>query len=605
MRCARLTLPLLLLTLALPTLTLTACAEPDPAPEAAPHADPEPDAAPAPLPCDGLDTNNDGHCDRDTADFTATARIPPGTHRADIYHQGQALPATIAEGLLHAQVWPVEPSGILMPHAAVERALDPAADDPRLLSLRAAAAAIVGFETTPEFYAWLGLPPYNPPDITALGPPYAATPGPRVPPGAPMAVGVIDTPHVPALTFSCTACHAGRLLGRTVIGLANRQPRANAFFRIAKSLLPTLSSSLLLDVIHITPAEQALIDRTLAAAARVDTRQPLALGLDTSLAQVALSLARRSPDAYATPDPTYQIRPRQNPLATLPADSKPMPWWTLKYKTRWLADGSLTTGNPVLTNFLWNEIGRGTDLHELEDWMRHNPRAIDTLTAAVFATTPPRWTDYFPPDTIDLEAARRGQQAFALRCARCHGTYEKAWDTPAPPTDPITLLTTTRVIYHERTPIHDVGTDPHRHQGMQHFAAPLNALAISQWMQTTIEPQTGYVPPPLDAIWARYPYLHNNSIPTLCALLTPESRPLTFRQGPSEDPDTDFDPTCVGYPTGDAIPPEWEAIEDSLIDTTRPGLSNQGHTLMLDGTDGTPPITPDERADLIEFLKTL
>ena len=118
-------------------------------------------------------------------------------------------------------------------------------------------------------------------------------------------------------------------------------------------------------------------------------------------------------------------------------------------------------------------------------------------------------------------------------------------------------------------------------------------------------PKPATSPPPLDAIWARYPYLHNNSIPTLCALLTPESRPLTFRQGPSEDPDTDFDPTCVGYPTGDAIPPEWEAIEDSLIDTTRPGLSNQGHTLMLDGTDGTPPITPDERADLIEFLKTL
>ncbi|MCB9543439.1 MAG: hypothetical protein H6703_13460 [Myxococcales bacterium] len=236
--------------------------------------------------------------------------------------------------------------------------------------------------------------------------------------------------------------------------------------------------------------------------------------------------------------------------------------------------------------------------------MRQNPRAIDTLTVAVFATEPPRWTDYYPPETIDLAAARRGQQSFALRCATCHGTYHKAWDDPTI-TDPTTRLTTTRVDYHERTPTYDVGTDPHRHQGMQHFADRLNALAISQWMQTTVEPQTGYVPPPLDGIWARYPYLHNNSIPTLCALLTPDARPQTFHQGPSEDPATDYDPTCVGYPTGEAIPPAWLDIKDSLIDTTRPGLSNQGHTLMLDGTDGNPPITEPERMDLIEFLKTL
>lgn len=593
----------LLLTLA----TLTACGDPDTldlTPDAAPDAAPTPDATPPTEPCDGLDTDDDGTCDRHTADWTRDARIPPGTHRADIYHQGEALPATAREGLAHAQVWPVTPSGILMPYDAMQRALDPDAQDPKLLALRRAAANVVGFETTPQFYAWLGLPPYNPPEITALGPPYAATPPQGAPEGAPMAVGVIDTDTVPALTFSCTACHAGRLLGRTVIGLANRQPRANAFFRIAKSLLPTLSSHILLDVIHITPDERALIDRTLTATARVDARDPLALGLDTSLAQVALSLARRADDPYATPDPTRQIRPLDNPLATLPADSKPMPWWTLKYKTRWLADGSIVAGNPVLTNFLWNELGRGTDLRELEAWMRDNPRAIDTLTVAVFATEPPRWTDYYPPDTIDLTAARRGQQSFTARCATCHGTYHKAWDDPTI-TDPTDRLTTTRLDYPERTPIHDVGTDPHRHQGMQHFAARLNALAISQWMQTTVEPQTGYVPPPLDGIWARYPYLHNNSIPTLCALLTPDARPETFHQGPSEDPATDYDPTCVGYPTGEAIPPTWLDIEDSLIDTTRPGLSNAGHTLMLDGTDGNPPITEAERMDLIEFLKTL
>ena len=88
-------------------------------------------------------------------------------------------------------------------------------------------------------------------------------------------------------------------------------------------------------------------------------------------------------------------------------------------------------------------------------------------------------------------------------------------------------------------------------------------------------------------------------------LAPPAERPVQFYQGPSEDAATDFDTGCVGYPIGDAIPEAWHAIEDGLIDTTRPGLSNQGHDEMLDGRDGNPPITAEERADLVMFLKTL
>ena len=83
---------------------------------------------------------------------------------------------------------------------------------------------------------------------------------------------------------------------------------------------------------------------------------------------------------------------------------------------------------------------------------------------------------------------------------------------------------------------------------MKHFADDLNRLAISKWMKTVVIPQEGYVPPPLVGIWARYPYLHNNSIPTLCDLLTPAAkRTKKFYQGTSIDPKTDFDPACVGF----------------------------------------------------------
>jgi 16S rRNA (cytosine1402-N4)-methyltransferase len=36
---------------------------------------------------------------------------------------------------------------------------------------------------------------------------------------------------------------------------------------------------------------------------------------------------------------------------------------------------------------------------------------------------------------------------------------------------------------------------------------------------------------PLDGIWLRAPYLHNGSVPTLRALLSPSTRPVTFRRG--------------------------------------------------------------------------
>ena len=112
---------------------------------------------------------------------------------------------------------------------------------------------------------------------------------------------------------------------------------------------------------------------------------PEVLGLDTSLAHVALSLARRNPDSLASKSSYFEKKPRKHPLESFPSSSRPMPWWNLKYKTRWLSDGSLVSGNPILTNFLWNEIGRGTDLKDLEDWTKANKGIVQNLTAFIFS----------------------------------------------------------------------------------------------------------------------------------------------------------------------------------------------------------------------------
>lgn len=103
---------------------------------------------------------------------------------------------------------------------------------------------------------------------------------------------------------------------------------------------------------------------------------------------------------------------------------------------------------------------------------------------------------------------------------------------------------------------------------------------------------------PLNGIWATAPYLHNGSVPTLMALLSPlRDRPATFRLGSRA-----FDPVNVGYADGGAF----------SLNTARPGNSNAGH--VFDGPASLTPrptgnigrgLSPDERRALIEYLKTL
>lgn len=552
----------------------------------------------------GLDANGDGVCDRLAADWSRDAQVPDGESRANIFDlDADQLPEVARHGIRHATQWPITVSGMLLPYEPVRHFLDDPADNDEAQTYKNLVGSLLGFSDLQGLYDQVGVPPFNDASATGI---YDI----EVPPGLTrddrLGVTILDTPDGTALTFSCAACHAGRLLGRTVMGLTNRQPRANAFFDLGKTVLPSMPDDVFQRVTGATEGEIGMLARSRTNLARVGVKDPAALGLDTSLAQVAMSLSQRNADAYATPSATFEATPRPNALTSHVADSKPMPWWTLKHKTRWLSDGSIVSGNPIFTNFLWNEIGRGTDLKELEDWLTTNRKVADELTVAVFANTPPPWTDFFDASGLDLASAQRGQALFADHCSTCHGTYDKGWDAAdASSRTPEALLATTAVHYHPSTPVMDVGTSLARADGMPAFAERLNELAISAWMQTTVEVQTGYVPPPLDGIWARYPYLHNNSVPTLCALLSPvEARPTVFWQGPSEEA-ADFDADCVGYPTGEAVPAGWDGIEGARFDTSRPGMSNEGHTAMLTAANGDWLLSDDDRVDLIAFLKTL
>lgn len=540
----------------------------------------------------GLDTNRDGLCDREVADWSANASLPESGNRADIYQLGPALGDVRARGFEHFLKWPVSVSGVLLPNRPMQALLDPNTTSTRTHDLQSAARRFLGFGTTPEMYEYLGLPTRDANPEAQPGVPWPDW----VKPGDSLGVGTVNTPEGEAMTFSCATCHAANLFGRTVIGLTNRKEQANEFFHKAAGFFPLLDADAFVNVIGANRAELQRFLITQKHLGAVGSKTPQVRGLDTSLAQVSMSLARRTDDEMATRDVAIEASPRPNLLETFVADSKPAVWWTMKYKTRWLSDGSIVAGNPIFTNFLWNEIGRGTDLDALQDWLKQNQTVVDELTVMVFATQAPRWVDFFGVESLDEAAAQRGEQKFQTTCASCHGTYEKNWNAETK----AERLTTTRVRYHPQTPVMNVGTSPQRAQGMEAFAESLNKLTVSKWMKTVVEVQTGYVPPPLEGVWARYPYLHNQSVPSLCELLGAASnRTKVFYMGDDADPATDYDSKCVGLPVGDKVPESWKVDAQRKYDTTLPGLSNQGHDEWVKN------LTDAERADLIEYLKTL
>ncbi len=506
-------------------------------------------------------------------------------------------------GRVHPLVYPVTVTGALLPYRSIKRFLDQPSSNPLRAILQSLSRSFTSIRSFSDAMGWLGLHRF-PKDAGTSSESIPLPQGYKV--GDPMGLSKIKTAKGTGFTISCAGCHIGQLFGRPIFGLTNRFPRANQFFIRGKTMTELAPTALFAVATGSRKGETEMYRRTRHNMRFVDSKRPEVLGLDTSLAHVALSLARRDRDQFATKNPDKPYTPDDEILKTFPADSKPAVWWNVKYKNRFLSDGSVVSGNPIVTNILWNELGRGTDLHELEKWIRDNGKIIKELTTAVFSTKAPRITDFFSAEQIDLEKAKRGEVIFKAHCARCHGTYEKTWNQPnLAGLSHQELIKTTKVIYPKSTRVMDVGTDSHRYQGMTSLLA-LNTLKISKSNGVLIETQQGYVPPPLVGIWARWPYFHNNSAPSLCAVLTPsDNRPEYYWAGEPLDRQRDFDFDCNGYPLGSQAPREWTKSREFFFDTRKPGLSNHGHDEGIIIKDGKLVLTAGDRSDLVQFLQTL
>lgn len=513
----------------------------------------------------------------------------------------QVLKETVKRGQKHVVNYPVTTTELLIPYGPLQDFFAEDQSNPFKKFLFEKLKTRTELQSFSDFEKWLGLNEFN-----KNGQGIYSIHNPNDDKTLRMGTTLMKREGAVGFTFSCATCHTGNLFGTSVLGLTNRFPRANEFFVAGKTAAPFVDKNLFKVFLNASKEDVQMLERSLEATKFIGAKKPLAMGLDTSLASVALSLSRRGLDEYALKKYVHAFNPRTNPLDKIPADSKPMPWWNLKYKNRWLADGSVVSGNPIFTNFLWNEIGRGADLKKLEAWMVENQSTIDELTTTVFATQAPRYTDFFDVNDIDLNSAKRGEVIYLNSCKKCHGVYEKGWSQlNGHKLDPKEQIATTKVIYHKKTKVVDVGTDPLRYEGMRYFANDLNRLKISKMAGTIVEPQKGYVPPPLEGIWARWPYFHNNSIPNLCALLTAsKDRPQTFYMGEALDKNNDFDRKCNGYPLDDKTPQKWKT-PDYFYDTKKLGMTNQGHDEGIFLKEGRELLSSQDKLDLIEFLKTL
>jgi hypothetical protein len=473
-------------------------------------------------------------------------------------------PAFLAK-IKPASVLPGPQSGILLPPDWTAGVMD----DPRLLA-RLGRRIILGPGAPNDleaFYAWLGAS-----TVTLSN-------GQRLPVG----VNAVETAQGTTMSFSCGICHSQNFFGTLVFGMGSKASRANELFARAKTFMQNAPMLLLGPG---SADEAALIRRAQESLHSVGAVRPQALGLDTSVAQMALSLSRRAPDSQATISPVYSRAPRPDVLETLRADSKPADWYGVKYKDKYGADGGILP-DVVMSVVLWNELGRGTDLNDLDRWIKANPKTISDLRKLVHSAVPPRIGD-FMANAIDVAAAKRGEPIYLAHCASCHGVYEKNWAKGT---------ATVAVRYPKPTRTYDVDTDPGRAAAMASLAPRMNALDISKKYGMRLKASIGYVAQPLDGIWSRYPYLHNRSVPNLCELLKPASDRVTrYYVGTTENVATDFDRECVGYPTT-SVPATWVARE-RLFDTRLEGLSNTGHEIFVDASDA-------EKRDLIEYLKTL
>lgn len=329
----------------------------------------------------------------------------------------------------------------------------------------------------------------------------------------------------PIVAPNCLGCHATHLNGQLIVGLGRAShdpPRPSGSVGWYRGAIGRIWVSLFGG----------------AGTAQVEfERFGLRLLRGNSLDTFALQAAYRDPKTLVW---TNDDEERFDGHSGLEGWIDVPPWWRMKKKNALYYNG-MGRGDQVrhmmnMTIFSVKDVAEATKIDGY----------FNDIATFIRSIEPPKF-----PGSIDVTLASRGEKVFTDNCSSCHGTYGSNETYP-------NLL----------VPYAVVGTDPElaTHPWANRKAA---AWFNASWYGATgarLEPQAGYVAPPLDGIWATAPFFHNGSVPTLEAVLDSSKRPARWSMNFVDD---SLDLETVGW--------KWQGGTGSTYDTRAKGSSNQGH----------------------------
>ena len=375
---------------------------------------------------------------------------------------------------------------------------------------------------------------------------------------------------VPVHVHGCALCHAGKVLGRTTPGLGNKNidPYALAILGVAFQELPP----------------HWLNGRADSPAAERLESQASTLYRKNASHDHA-NLTQGMVPVLAIHSWFYEIAGRESPPDSPRGAVKPPALWGFgeKRKAGLFCDGfadGVEAGWPAGV-----ELASG----QRPEGVRAYLPKLAALEQSFAELLPPAY-----PLPIDWALAEHGKQVFAGSCLRCHGAYRKdAGGLPIfePP---------------KRIAIAVVDTDRDRLAlNTPEFFSLVKSSPLADVIRLEPRYRPGYFAPRLEGVSARFPYLHNGSVPNIAALLTrPGERPRIFDLRDAGETDR-FDPDTLGLtmPEPHSVPADNLArLADQgaryVYDVRRVGHSNRGHNF------GTA-LGADEKRALVEYLKTL
>jgi mono/diheme cytochrome c family protein len=352
------------------------------------------------------------------------------------------------------------------------------------------------------------------------------------------------------LVTNCFSCHGGKVAGKGYPGLGNSHHDITALVTDVAQLEAMDRGE---DYAQIEDAKSLF-----------NTPFNMAKGVSnaTMFAFILGALRDANLDLKAQPsDPRLMLK--HNDLIA-------PPWWHYKHKDKLYCDSFGSKSHRAIMPFTMSPGNTGEQIRSWEDEFVH-------VKAYIESVQPPKY-----PYPIDESLAAKGRERFNQTCARCHGTYGKEHDYP-------------NVV----VPIDEIGTDRVRYDALPPIAlAGGNMSWFSNYGKNRIDPKkVGYIAQPLDGIWAKAPYFHNGSVPTIQGVMNPSLRPKIWKRN-----ENGYDPDHIGlvYETVEKVPEGLSSTQRrAWYDTTTASHGNGGHLFPDEELDA------EEKIAVMEYLKTL